>query len=72
MLDAYIIDWIQREERERRPEESDGGRAHLELPVPGEDLRHRPADEPRDEEADRGVVIIPLNPEVPLREAEAA
>lgn len=71
MLDAYIIDAIRRDEERRR--EVDAGRARLELPVPGAEGR---APEPATPDADRdddhrGVVIIPLSPNVPLRDDAA-
>lgn len=67
MLDSYIIDSIQREERER----ADQGRARLHLPL------HAPAAEDRapdreDPDSERGVLIIPLDPSTPLSEDDAA
>lgn len=77
MLDAYIIDAI-REEDDRRRRERDGGRSRLELPLHGEHRRPEPSDRapttpssPEDAR-DRGVVIIPLSPTVPLRDEDDA
>lgn len=68
MLDAYIIDAIRRDEERRR--DVDAGRARLELPVPGvpEPQPKSPEADPHD---DRGVVIIPLSPDIPLRDDAA-
>lgn len=63
MLDSYIIDAIRRQERERDQ------RAQLEIRAPDP---HPVEDTTPEEEAERGVVIIPLDPDVPLREDSAA
>lgn len=61
MLDSYIIDSIRREERGR--EDGEGARLHLPLHDEASDADGR---EPECEDADRGVMIIPLDPEVPI------
>ena len=75
MLDGYIIDAIKEAERNRHRRDSAGDRVRLELPLPrgpqggparDSSDRDRPADE------DRGVIIIPHGPSVPLREENAA
>jgi hypothetical protein len=60
MLDAYIIDAIRREEQERERQLEEGRRIWLELPLPSYEEDAAPAVE---EDADRGVVIIPLYPD---------
>lgn len=67
MLDSYIIDAIKRQERERQ----DGGRVRLELPLHRGPQPEEPIDD-REDEADRGVIIIPLEPDLPLSEDDAA
>ncbi len=66
MLDAYIIDAIREEELERE-RAFERRRIHLEVPVWEEPprRRQRPSDE-----ADRGPVVIPLDP--PSYEEDAA
>lgn len=55
MLDAYIIDAIRQQEQDRQREFEEGRRLWLEIPPP------LPRDEHDDEEeAERGVVVIPL------------
>ena len=60
MLDAYIIDAIRREQEER---EKDFARRRIQLEIP---VYHEPPphyeDEQRDDDADRGPIVIPLNP----------
>ncbi|MCK6526219.1 MAG: hypothetical protein HUU38_13430 [Anaerolineales bacterium] len=57
MLDAYIIEKIKRERREK----SDGARVPLHIEIPRPEPARPPADSPvpRDEDRpDRGIVII--------------
>jgi hypothetical protein len=54
MLPPFIIEQIRKREQEQREQRDE--QPQLELP-PSEDLRHP---EPRDDEADRGVVIVDL------------
>ena len=59
MLDAYIIDAIRQEELERERQAEEGRRIWLEIPQ----LPPLAPEPRREEEAERGVLIIPLYPE---------
>lgn len=63
MLDAYIIDAIQKEQQERERQAEEGRRIWLEIPGPEAYEEAHREETPVDEEADRGVLIIPLYPE---------
>lgn len=60
MLDGYIIDAILKEEQRRRQHEEARPRLDLPLPPANEGRHPEPLDDPQD--AERGVVIIPLRP----------
>ncbi len=62
MLDAYIIDDIRR--RPQR-EQTDRERLRIELPYPE---APEPSGEARDEEEERGPIVIPLRPDPTDRE----
>ena len=66
MLDAYIIDAIRQEELEREREAA-RRRIWLELPLPPPP--ERKSDEQPD---DRGPIVIPIRPEMGIREEDAA
>ncbi|MCK6549671.1 hypothetical protein L6R52_27795 [Myxococcota bacterium] len=70
MLDAYIIDAIRDEELERE-RAFERRRVFLELPI-RPDPRRRDDDRRRDEPDAYDPVIIPLTPEIPIREDDAA
>ena len=65
MVDAYIIDSIEQARIQRR-HEYEGCRIQLELPVPR--VPDPEGSELSGEVEERGVIVIPLDPNIPLRE----
>ena len=62
MLDAYIIDAIQREQQERERQAEESRRIWLEIPGPAAYEEPNRVEEV-DQEEERGILIIPLYPE---------